>query len=185
MQDRRVNMAETSLIRALRKAQPMFDRLLLPLDDSPAGDVATLFCAALARRTGATVHVLHVNERLVGGRGVTLRSRQASTDLVETAVRQLAEGGVRADGSVCVSSYRDVPRRIVAAALQRSADAVVLGSTRNRRLGRLFSAQVRERTTRLTALPVLTAPSPLRISSPSGAAEWTDGLGQAVDALLG
>ena len=73
----------------------------------------------------------------------------------------------------------------MAAALERSADAVVLGSTRNRRLGRLFSAQVRERTTRLTSLPVLTAPSPLRITSPSGAAEWTDGLGQAVDALLG
>jgi nucleotide-binding universal stress UspA family protein len=184
MQDRRVNMAETSLIRALRKAQPMFDRILLALDDSPAGEVAALFSVALARRTGASVHVLHVNERLVGGRGVTLRSRQESTDLVEKAVRQLAEGGVRADGSVCVSSYRDVPRRIVAAALERSADAVVLGSTRNRRLGRLFSAQVRERTTRLTSLPVLTAPSPLRISSPSGAAEWTGGLGQAVDALL-
>jgi nucleotide-binding universal stress UspA family protein len=163
----------------------MFDRLLLALDDSPAGEFATLFCVALANRTGATVHVLHVNERLVGGNGVTLRSRQESTDLVETAMRQLAEGGVRADGSVCVSSYRGVPKQIVAAALERSADAVVLGSTRNRRLGRLFSAQVRERTTRLTALPVLTAPSPLRVTSPSGAAEWTDGLGQAVDALLG
>ena len=32
----------------------MFDRLLLALDDSPAGEVATLFAAALARRTGAT-----------------------------------------------------------------------------------------------------------------------------------
>jgi nucleotide-binding universal stress UspA family protein len=163
----------------------MFDRLLLALDDSPAGDVATLFCVALARRAGATVHVLHVNERLVGGNGVTLRSRQESTDLVEAAMRHLAEGGVRADGSVCVSPYRGVPRRIVATALQRSADAIVLGSTRNRRLGRLFSAQVRERTTRLTSLPVLTAPSPLRITSPSATAEWTEGLGQAVDALLG
>ena len=163
----------------------MFDRLLLALDDSPAGEVATLFCAALASRTGATVHVLHVNERLVGGNGVTLRSRQESTELVETAVRHIAEAGVCADGSVCVSSYRDVPRRIAATALERSAGAVVLGSTRNHRLGRLFSARVRERTTRLTALPVLTAPSPLRVTSPSEGAEWTDGLGQAVDALLG
>ena len=92
----------------------MFDRLLLALDDSPAGEVATLFAAALARRTDATVHVLHVNERLVGGNGVTLRSRDDATALVSAAVEQLAEAGVRAGGSVRVSSYRGVPSRIVA-----------------------------------------------------------------------
>jgi nucleotide-binding universal stress UspA family protein len=127
---------------------------------------------------------LHVNEHLVGGNGVTLRTRQESTDLVSAAVRQVAAAGVRAGGSVCVSSYRGVPQRIVATALERSADAIILGSTRSRRLGRLFSAQVRERTTRLTALPVLTAPSPLRVTSPAGVAGWPDGLDQAVDSLL-
>ncbi len=162
----------------------MFDRLLFALDDSPGGEVATLFTAALARRTGASVHVLHVNEQLVGGNGVALRSRQEATDLVSLAVRQLADAGVRAGGSVCVAPYRRVPQRIVTTALERSAGAIVMGSTRNRRLGRLFSAHVRERTTRLTALPVLTAPSPLKLSSPANVADWTDGLGQAVDSLL-
>jgi nucleotide-binding universal stress UspA family protein len=162
----------------------MFDRLLLALDDSPAGEVATLFAAALARRSGATVHVLHVNEQLVGGNGVTLRTHQESTDLVSGAVRQLADAGVRAGGSVSVTSYRRVPQKIVTTALERSADAIVLGSTRNRRLGRLFSAQVRERTTRLTALPVLTAPSPLKVTSPAEVSEWIDGLHHALDSLL-
>ena len=69
-------------------------------------------------------------------------------------------------------------------ALERSADAIVLGSTRSRRLGRLFSPQVRERTTRLTALPVLTAPSPLQVTSPANVADWTDGLGNVLDSLL-
>lgn len=158
----------------------MFDRILLALDDSPAGEVAALFCAALAREEGAAVHVLHVNERLVGGKGVTLRSRQEAIDLVDDAVRQLADAGVRAGGSVCVSSYRHVPQRIVATAHERSSDAIVLGSTRARRLGRLFSAQVRERTTRLTALPVLTAPSPLRVTSPRSVTNWTDGMGESL-----
>ncbi|MFZ0249460.1 MAG: universal stress protein [Acidimicrobiales bacterium] len=162
----------------------MFDRLLLALDDSPAGEVATLFAGAVARRTGASVHVLHVNEYLVGGNNVTLRTRQESLDLVTQAVRQLAEGGVRAGGSVSVSSYRDVPHHIVASALQRSADAIVLGSTRARRLGRVFSGRVRERTTRLTALPVLTAPSPLKVTSSAGVAGWTGGLDQSLDSLL-
>jgi nucleotide-binding universal stress UspA family protein len=162
----------------------MFDRLLLALDDSPAGEIATLFAAAVARRTGAAVHVLHVNEHLVGGNGVTLRSRQESIDLVTGAVRQLTEAGARAGGSVCVSSYRGVPHCIVTTALERSAGAIVLGSTRKRRLRRLFSGQVRERTTRLTALPVLTAPAPLKVTSPTGVADWSDGLDQALDSLL-
>ena len=93
----------------------MFDRILLALDDSPAGEVATVFATALACRSGATVHVLHVNERLVGGNGLTLRSKQEATELVTAAVRQLADAGVRAGGSVHVSSYRAVPARIVAA----------------------------------------------------------------------
>jgi nucleotide-binding universal stress UspA family protein len=162
----------------------MFDHILLALDDSPAGEMAVLFAGALAQRTGASVHVLHVNERIIGGNGVTLRTRQEATDLVAAAARQLADAGVRAGGSVCASSYRGVPARIVAVAHERSADAIVLGSTRNRRLGRLFAAQVRERTTRLTSLPVLTAPSPLKITSVSGAGSWEGRVDQALDSLL-
>jgi len=162
----------------------MFDRILLAIDDSPAGEVATVFATALACRSGATVHVLHVNERLVGGNGLTLRSKQEATEFVTAAVRQLADAGVRAGGSVHVSSYRAVPARIVAMAQERSADAIVLGSNRNRRLARLFSARVRERTTRLTALPVLTAPSPLQVTSLAGGRARANGVDQALDALL-
>jgi nucleotide-binding universal stress UspA family protein len=162
----------------------MFDRILLALDDSPAGEVATVFAAALARRTDATVHVLHVNERLVGGNGLTLRSRREAADLVTGAVQDLADAGVRAGGSVRVSTYRGVPDRIVESAQHRRADAIVLGSNRRRRHGWLFSAHVRERTTRLTALPVLTAPSPLKVTSLGGAAAWEGGLDLALNSLL-
>ena len=124
-------MEETRPFSGRTPGTPMFDRLLLALDDSPAGEVATLFAAALARRTGATVHVLHVNEQLVGGNGVTLRSHQESIDLVSAAVRHFADAGVRPAGPSRVSSYRGVPQRIVTTALERSADAIVLGSMRN------------------------------------------------------
>ena len=143
----------------------MFERILLALDDSPAGDVATAFTGALAQRAGAgtSVHVLHVNERLVGGRGVTLHTREEAIDLVTAAVRQLADAGVRAGGSVCVCAVPGRTERIVAVAAERSAGAIVLGSTRRRRWERLFSTQVRERTTRMTSLPVLVAPAPLHV----------------------
>lgn len=162
----------------------MFDRILLTLDDSPAGEMALLFAGALASRTGASVHVFHVNERIVAGNGANLRTREEVSELVTNAVRQLDAMGVRASGSASVSTYRGVPGRIVAKASEMEADAIVLGSTRNRRWGRFFAAQVRERTTRLTSLPVLTAPSPLRVSSMPGTQSREGRVDQALDSLL-
>ncbi len=163
----------------------MFDRILLALDASPAGETATVFAGALARRTGASVHVLHVNEHLVGGNGVTLASSAEATDLVTKAMQELVGAGVRADGSVCVSSYRHVANRIAATAHERAAGAIVLGSNRNQRLGRLFSARVRDRTTRLTSLPVLTAPAPLTVTRLDGSDAWRSDLERALDSILG
>jgi nucleotide-binding universal stress UspA family protein len=163
----------------------MFDRILFALDDSPAGEMATAFVSALATRTGATVHVFHVNEFQVGGRGLTLRTHQEVTDLVTGVVGQFSEHEVRAGASVRTASYRQVPAQIAAAARERRADVIVLGSYRQRRLGRLFSTRVRERTTRLTSLPVLTAPSPLEVTSLAGADAWDEGLDQLLESIIG
>ena len=143
---------------------------------------------ALRRRSGAS----HGRHRPCAPRQRAARRRQRGDPAHTPGVHGLGLGcGATARrgrrtrrGSVCVSAYRGVPERIATTALERSADAIVLGSTRHRRLGRLFSPQVRERTTRLTALPVLTAPSPLKVTSPAGVADWPDGLGQVVDSLL-
>jgi nucleotide-binding universal stress UspA family protein len=146
----------------------MFTRLLLAIDDSEGSEVATAFAGALARHHGASVHVFHVNEYLVGGRGVTLRTQAEATDLLTGVVAQLRAAGVTSTGSAVSATYREVAGRIAAVAHRRSVDAIVLGSERHRRLGRLFSPQVRARTTRLTSLPVITAPSPLDVSGGSG-----------------
>ena len=138
----------------------MFDRLLFALDDSPGGEVATLFTAALARRTGASVHVLHVNEQLVGGNGVALRSRQEATDLVSLAVRQLADAGVRAGGSVCVAPYRRVPQRIVTTALRAISRRHRHGVYAEPPVGQaVLGTCSGAHDAPGTALPVLTAPS--------------------------
>ena len=164
----------------------MFERILLALDDSPAGEVATAFAGALAHRAEARRRYTSSTSTTSGRRARRHAAhRQEATDLVTAAVRQLADNGVRASGSVCVSSYRGVPGRIVATAAERSAGAIVLGSDRRRRLGRLFSAQVRERTTRLTSLPVLVAPAPLRVTSSLGGGDLWDGtLDQVLDSLF-
>jgi nucleotide-binding universal stress UspA family protein len=146
----------------------MFTRLLLAIDDSEGSEMATAFATALARHHGASVHVFHVNEYLVGGRGLTLRTRTEATDLLTGVVAQLRDAGVATTGTAVTATYREVAARIAGAAHERGVDAIILGSERHRRLGRLFSPKVRTRTTRLTSLPVITAPSPLDVSGGSG-----------------
>ncbi len=109
------------------------------------------FATALAHQCSAGVHLVHVNEYVVGGRCVPLATDEEVTHLVLNAVHQLQAAGIRTTGSVRRAPYRQVAHCIVAAADRTSADAIVLGSRRARRLGRLFSSQVRERTVRLTA----------------------------------
>jgi nucleotide-binding universal stress UspA family protein len=148
----------------------MFKQILLAIDDSPASEMATAFAGALAAHSRGSVHVFYVNEFLVSGRGATLLGREEARDLVAAAMEQLQEAGVRSSGSCCVASYLHVPGCIARAASEIEADAIILGSHRQRRLGRLFSLKVRERTTRLSSLPVLTAPAPLgkiRVARPA------------------
>jgi nucleotide-binding universal stress UspA family protein len=162
----------------------MFDRILLAIDDSPSGEMATAFATALARRVQASVHVLHVNERAIGGRGLTVASPEEATELVRGAVQQLAGAGVRAAGTVRAASLRRVPELIVETAAARGADVIVLGSHRHRRLGRLLSGRVRDHATRLTSLPILTAPSPLKVTKLVDVDAWDGRLDSVLDSIL-
>ncbi|HEY2213452.1 MAG TPA: hypothetical protein VGH31_00245, partial [Acidimicrobiales bacterium] len=64
------------------------------------------------------------------------------------------------------------------------ADAIILGShRRHSRLNGLFTSNVRERTTRLSALPILVAPSPLDVTVRS-ALRIDDALGAYLNADL-
>jgi nucleotide-binding universal stress UspA family protein len=141
----------------------MFSRILLAVDGTPSGEVATSFAAALARRGGAQVRVVHVNELLVGGRGVTAETEREAMRVVDEAVGTLAGAGVRADGVHFVANCFTVCTRIADAAHEWGADVIVLGSRRRRRLGRLFGKGLRERITAVTDLPTLVAPPPLRV----------------------
>lgn len=143
----------------------VFQRLMVAIDGTEGSEVTLSFASALARQCDGTVHVLHVNESAVGSRGVPLRTDEEATALVVGAMKQLGEDGIRSCGSVRRATYRRVADQIAAAAEGFSADAIILGSQRNRRIGRLFSRRIRERTVRLTVVPVIAAPAPLELPS--------------------
>jgi nucleotide-binding universal stress UspA family protein len=141
----------------------MFERFLLAIDETSAGEVGISFATALAHRNQASVHVFHANEFLVGGRGVTVETHAEAERLVEKAVDQLRAAGVKATGEVSLANVFTLAPRIADAASRAGADAILVGSQRHRTLARLFGRGVRERVTRMTPLPVLTAPAPLKL----------------------
>ena len=141
----------------------MFRRILVAIGDDEQAAVTLSFVTALARQHDAEVLVLHVNELVAGGRGMALRPDGEATAIVVDAMRLLRDEGIVADGSVRRARYQKVPHRIASLAEESSADVIVLGSSRKRRFSRLTSRQVRERTTRLTTLPIVVAPAPLQL----------------------
>ena len=182
------------------RSEAMFERILLAIDETAAGDVAVSFATAMAlgggssgrgfdrpdfdgpalhgRATGSSatgrVHVVHANLVLVGGRGVTIETRDQAAGIVTGAVGQLQAAGVEATGEVFTATMFDIASRIVRASEHFGADCLVLGSQRRRRLSRLTGRGVRERLVRATALPVVTAPAPLKVGRKrKGAGEIT------------
>jgi nucleotide-binding universal stress UspA family protein len=143
----------------------MFTRILLAIDDSASSEAAISFGAAMARQSSASVRVVHVNELLVGGRGLTVETQAQATLDLEKAVAFLRGAGLPADGALYVSSCFGVADRIADAAHDWSADVIVLGSRRHRRFSRWAGKGIRERVTALTPLPVLTTPAPLQVST--------------------
>jgi nucleotide-binding universal stress UspA family protein len=126
--------------------------------------VAVDFATAMAGDVGATVRVIHVNELIVGGRGVAYESESEAMEIVDRAVATLRSAGIDADGVHYLANCFTVDDRIAEAAQDWGADAIVFGSNRHRRWSRLRGAGLRERVTALTGLPVLTTPAPLKVA---------------------
>jgi nucleotide-binding universal stress UspA family protein len=149
----------------------MFNRILLAVDGTESGDVAISFVSAMARRYSADVKVVYVNEFLVGGRGMTASTEPQARRIVDDAVVPLWGAGIEVEGEVLLGNCFTIDSRIVESARDFSADVIVLGSRRQRRLPRLMSRGLRERVTSLTALPVIAAPAPLKVTSRQEAAD--------------
>ena len=68
----------------------MFTRILLAIDDSASSEAAVSFATAMAKRSSASVRVVHVNEFLVGGRGFAVETQAEAIQHLEGAVNSPA-----------------------------------------------------------------------------------------------
>jgi len=137
----------------------VWDRLLCAIDQFESGQSALDFAAGVAATNDASIRVLHIRELSRMARVMPLETPADAEELVRDAVRSLGTFGVAAEGRFASALEDQVARRIVHEAVYWKCQAIVLGSRRVRGIARLSGRGVRERTLRLSTLPVLVAPA--------------------------
>jgi nucleotide-binding universal stress UspA family protein len=160
----------------------MFHHILLATDLSELSERALGVAAALTRVHGGRLTVVHVYEATASALGDTapavaertwpggIRARRALDGVVD----RLRGRGLQVDGSLRFGAVAD---QVLATALERRVDLIVMGTCRRRGLARVWYGSVAERVVRGAPVPVLAVPAAgaqdnvvrLRLRDPGGA----------------
>lgn len=136
-------------------------KILLPVDFSTAGEAALQMATMLARDSGATLIVLHVEEPPMAYGGGEMYYGLVEPDRNELS-RMLHE--VKPSDPSIPVVYRlvtgDPATSVVQAAEQENADFIVVGSHGRTGLGRLLMGSVAEAIVRRAQCPVVTVKAP-------------------------
>jgi nucleotide-binding universal stress UspA family protein len=152
----------------------MTKRLLLAIDQFDPGRAALDFATGLAVDSGAAVWVFHVRELPNTLRIRLMETLTESEDLVQSAVISLGQAGVSAGGRSVSAPEKLVADQIAGEARLMRNDAIVLGSQRLTGMHRISGRRIRDRLLRSSPLPVLIAPTPLRMNV-RGLRSFSDG----------
>jgi nucleotide-binding universal stress UspA family protein len=136
-------------------------KILLPVDFSTAGDAALKMATMLARDSGATLIVLHVEEPPLAYGGGELYYGLVEPD--RTEITRMLHEVKPGDASIPVV-YRlitgDPATAVVQAAEEEGADFIVVGSHGRTGLSRLLMGSVAEAIVRYAKCPVVTVKAP-------------------------
>ena len=147
--------------------------LLVPTDGSPAADRAVADGIELARKTGATLHVLHVVETTT--LGLDARSAVIESDRSDHGDRIVAEATALAEDAsvdaVSAAEYGRPYREIVSYVDDHGVDLVALGTRGTSDLSRRLLGGVTDKLLRTSSTPLLL------VSESNGGTDGTDGNG--------
>jgi nucleotide-binding universal stress UspA family protein len=136
----------------------VFERILVATDLSEASERALELAGALARESGAELHVVHVCE--IPAYGDPTSSIDIVTPLMEIAKQKFGAlmSSIRTSspGAKDVLKMGNAWERILAAAEDVGADLIVLGTHGRRGFAHAILGSVAERVVRLSEIPVLT-----------------------------
>lgn len=140
---------------------PTFSRILVPTDFSPGSRLAVDYAVQLARRLGASIHLLHVTE----DPSIAGMWTEAYVDLAqirkerESGARHLMDKLLREIGPAAVTdeiAAGPVARTITDAAADRQAGLIVMGTHGRTGLAHVLVGSVAEQVMRMAGCPVLT-----------------------------
>jgi manganese transport protein len=135
---------------------PVYRRILVPLDHSNRDRAAIAHASAIARASGATLHLLHVEE----GATSQLFGQLSSTEEIESGesyfqgiVNSLTESGVRAE--VTIEHGLSPRKAIVSAAKTFQPDLIVMGAHGHRGIKDMIFGNTIDAVRHEVAAPVL------------------------------
>ncbi|MEQ6028228.1 universal stress protein [Streptomyces salinarius] len=137
----------------------MFERILVALDPSASNGSALRLAGGLARSTEAEVRIVHVVPSAVAGDTVvSLEDDTDGTALLEDAVRELRNTGVKAEGRLVHGMTTAVPLLISDAAKEFEADLLVLSPHHRGSFAALLTPRVSDAVAHTSNIAVLLAP---------------------------
>jgi nucleotide-binding universal stress UspA family protein len=145
---------------------PTFTRILAPTDFSPTSDVALDYARALAKRFGASLHLLHVLDDPLAYGGFSGEmylgepSQALRATLVQEAERKLG-ARLRPEDRQQLNATAEVtmdsgPKAITDYASAQGIDLIVMGTHGRTGLAHAVMGSVAERVVRTAPCPVLT-----------------------------
>jgi nucleotide-binding universal stress UspA family protein len=140
----------------------MFTNILWATDGSEHADRALEYAARLAASEHAQLHVVHIVEKLVGGRvagqNVFINEDEIDAKIREQARRASADYGIKTTISLRPSGAGSIADRIAEIAADDGADLIVVGTRGHSALGGLVLGSVTQRLLHVVACPVLAIP---------------------------
>ena len=138
-------------------------KILFPTDFSPGSEAALEMATSLARDSGATLLITHVEEipLATGGAEFLYSVPEPATE----EIREMLHDVVPKDASIPYEHHLlagDVATAIVDFAESENVDMIVLGTHGRRGLSRLLMGSVAELVVRRAKCPVLTIKQPAR-----------------------
>ncbi len=150
----------------------MFTTILCATDGSEHADRALRYATELARQNHSQLHVVHVIERVVGGRltgqNVFLNETEINDAIKAQTAKIANETSVHTTLHLAKGTSTHVAERLAEIADNLDADLIVTGTRGHTPLGGLMSGSVTQRLLHNTSRPVLALP-PTHHSTPNSA----------------
>jgi nucleotide-binding universal stress UspA family protein len=135
-----------------------YDKILVPVDHSPASERAVLAARDLALLSKGEVWVLHLREREIGTKTGAVLPNETSDEAVaavDVSVKLLTDAGVKARGEVRNTIFGYAAKEIAADARGNDVDVIVMGSRGRGDLAGLVLGSTAHKVIHLTDRPVL------------------------------